>query len=261
MAEKTFEHMSRRAGETLASATYVQLRHDIMNGALPPGSPLRIRQLCERYAVGFSPIREALNRLLRDRLVRQVDLRGFVVAPLSKDELEEITKTRCWVNEIALRESITNGDSAWEEQVVIAFHRLSRVPVDPPEGTDALENGVNPAYETAHRHFHATLIGACGSDLLLDFCEQLFDVADRYRRLRTPSARQQRQRDEHRLIMEATIERDTERAVELLRGHLMKTAELAYGALGDAGSEASPRSASDRDPIGTPPIVPVTAKP
>jgi DNA-binding GntR family transcriptional regulator len=67
---------------------------------------------------------------------------------------------------------------------------------------------------------------------LSGFCEQLFDVADRYRNLsRSPAVRRERQSDEHRPIMEATIARNAERAVELLTQHFRRTAEFGHRAL------------------------------
>lgn len=233
MTRRKFDPKSRRVGETLASATYVSLRRDIINGALEPGSQLRIRQLCERYGTGFSPIREALNRLLRDGLVTQTDLCGFAVAPLSRAELEEITVTRCWLNELALRQSIKRGDTAWEEGIVLAYHRLGRIAVDAP-GVDRPNNA--ESNEAAHRAFHASLLRACGSSFLLGYCEQLFDLGDRYRRLVKPTTRKERQHDEHQLIMEAALSRDAESAVDLLTRHLLKTAELASRALDDQES-------------------------
>jgi GntR family transcriptional regulator, carbon starvation induced regulator len=254
MTKRKFDPANRRAGETLASSTYTSLRRDIIDGAIPAGSQLRVRQLCERYGVGFSPIREALNRLARDGLVQQIDLRGFTVTPLSRAELEEITRTRCWLNELGLRKSIENGDSAWEERIVVAFHRLSRISVS---ASDATPTGgatpqLNPDNDAAHRAFHASLISACGSSWLLGFCEQLFDQSDRYRRLARPSVRQGRQHDEHRLIMEAAIARDVEKAVDLMNRHLIRTAELGYLALENAaGSE---RTTSPALAIATAPV-------
>ncbi len=231
MSRKKSDACSAAPGETLASATYARLRRDIIQGEFPPGSKLRMRQLCDRYGIGFSPVREALNRLLRDGLVRQIDLRGFVAASLSGAELDELTKTRCWLNELALRQSIANGDAVWEEQVVLTHHRLSRTPLW-IAAEDQAERSINPAWEIAHRAFHTSLIGACGSSWLLGFCEQLFDVADRYRNLsQSPGLRRERQGDEHRPIMEATIARDAERAVRLLNEHLRRTAELSHRAL------------------------------
>jgi GntR family carbon starvation induced transcriptional regulator len=215
---------SRGAG-TLASMAYERLREEIIGARFASGQRLHIQQLCERYGMGLSPMREALNRLSRDGLVSQSDRRGFRVTPLSEKHLAELTRTRIWINELALRQSIANGDDAWEEQVVLAYHRLSRIPryVAGSSNTE-----YNPNWEKSHRAFHAALIAACGSHWLRDFCEQLFDAADCYRHLSRVSSVQRKElrQDEHKLIMDAALARDTEKAVELIRRHVVKTADL-----------------------------------
>ena len=111
--------------ETLASIAYQRLLDDIVGGRLRPGSKLRLQFLTERYAVGNSPLREALNRLSANGMVQREENRGFRVSPASAEELSELIRTRCWLEEIALRESIRHGDAAWEEGVLVAYHRLS----------------------------------------------------------------------------------------------------------------------------------------
>jgi DNA-binding transcriptional regulator YhcF (GntR family) len=114
--------------ETLASSIYDQLRQDILTVEFPADAKLNIRALCERFDVGLSPVREALSRLSRENLVRQADHRGFTVAPLSKADLHDLTKARCALDGMALRQSIEARDAAWEEQLLISYHRLSRTP-------------------------------------------------------------------------------------------------------------------------------------
>jgi len=219
-----FADPGRGAG-TLASMAYERLREEIIGARFESGQRLHIQQLCERYGIGLSPMREALNRLSRDGLVSQADRRGFRVTPLSEIHLAELTRTRIWINELALRQSIANGDVAWEEQLVLAYHRLSRLPRY-VEGGGSAE--YNPQWEKAHRAFHAALIAACGSHWLQDFCEQLFDAADCYRHLSRVSSVQRKElrQDEHKLMMDAALARDAEKAVELIRRHVVKTADL-----------------------------------
>ncbi len=208
---------------TLTAAVYEELRRDIVEGILLPGQRLRIEAMSKRYHVGASPVREALNRLSAEQLVSQEAQRGFTVTQVSLDELFELTRTRCWVNEIALRESIANGDQAWEEAIVLAFHRLSRLPV-PGAGTGSAER---QKWERQHRTFHTVLLAACKSRWLLGFAEMLFDCADRYRFLAGLTASSSRNiQEEHRSIMQATLDRDTARAIELLNEHAVKTAEV-----------------------------------
>ena len=51
---------------------------------------------------------------------------AFSVADISHEEFADILKVRCWLEERALRESIANGDAAWEEALVLAAFRLSK---------------------------------------------------------------------------------------------------------------------------------------
>jgi DNA-binding GntR family transcriptional regulator len=215
----------RKSGETQASAVYARLRHDVISTVIAPGQKLRVRELCERYGVGLNPVREALNRATTDGLVRQSDLRGFYAAPVSTQDLAELTKARCMLAEVCLRESILHGDAAWEEGIVVAFHRLSRAPRYEPDQTDAY--AINPAWETAHRAFHRSLVAACGSSWLLDMDGQLFDAADRYRHLARRSALTgtPARPDQHPDIMQAVLDRDVAKSVALLQAHYQRTAE------------------------------------
>ena len=214
------EGQSSGAPGTLASTVYDRLRDDIMCGELAPGEKLRVEFLRARYGAGTSPIREALNRLSSDGFVVQEDQKGFRVAPVSRDELIDLIKTRCWIEGVALRESATHGDQAWEESIVLAFHRLSRVPkTDDPEIV-----ALNPQWDDLHRTFHMTLLMACGSQLLLDFCQQLADRANRYRRLAViVSYPERNELEEHRDLMEAMLARDADKAISLLDAHYQRT--------------------------------------
>jgi GntR family carbon starvation induced transcriptional regulator len=205
---------------TLASAAYGRLRREIIAVEIPPGSRLHTRQLCARYDMGLSPLREALSRLSSEGLVRQSDQRGFVVTQLTGADLDALTRTRNWLNERGLSESIAHGDDAWEEHVIVSFHRLSRVP-------RFIDEARNPAWDAAHQTFHAALVSACRSPWLIGYCEQLFDAFERYRNLSAfTAAARPGHVDEHRAIMEAAIGRDAGKACHLLRTHFELSATL-----------------------------------
>jgi DNA-binding GntR family transcriptional regulator len=208
---------------TLASSIYLKLRGEILVGFIPPETKLNIRDLCDRFSVGFSPVREALSRLAAERLVRQSDNRGFAVMPVSVPELLDLTQARCWVNEVALRQSIARGGMDWEERVLLAFHRLSRTARHVGEASADR----NPAWEEAHRAFHQTLIAGCGSNWLVEICERLFEASERYRHIgRLAGLSRGSLEEEHRAIMQAAIDRKSDEAVELLNAHFQRTAEL-----------------------------------
>lgn len=195
---------------TLASTVFERLREDILEGHFRPGEKLRISALEERYEVGTSPIREALNRLMSISLVQQVERRGFRVLTLGANDQNELNRTRCWINEIVIRESIACGNDAWEEAIVLAFHRLRRCPLLLADGH------VNREWELMHRKFHASLIASCPSKWMRDFHEVLFDRADLARRASARRIDQATSLAEHHDIMDAVLNRDVTLAVHLL---------------------------------------------
>ena len=216
--------------ETLASLVYDRLRQDIITVAIEPGEKLHIRSLCDRFNVGLSPVREALSRLSSEGLVAQSDHRGFAVKPLSEDDLVDLTRARCWLNELAIRKSIANGDATWEETVVLSFHRLSRT----PRFELGNECERSPAWETAHRNFHSSLIAASGSRRLEQYCEHLFDSSERYRHVgRRAGIKSANREKEHRALMEAVVARDADAAARLITAHFERTAELVRQVLRD----------------------------
>ena len=182
-----------------------------------------MRLLTERYAVGQTPLREALNRLTAEGLVECRDQAGFSVAGISRSELAELTKTRCWVEGLALREGMAAATPQWEEDLVLAHHRLARA----PRSLSAERFEDNPEWERLHRAFHRTLIAQCGSQALVAFCRQLADRLYRYRKLSISKAFRWREvAQEHRAILDAVLAGDPEHASALLTKHYSLTAEV-----------------------------------
>jgi DNA-binding GntR family transcriptional regulator len=206
---------------TQASSVYDRLQADILTGRLKPGLKLRLKDLIEMYETGNSPLREALNRLSANGMVVREENRGFRVPTASSKELMELTRTRCWLEEIALRESIANGDGDWEERIVLAYHWLARAARTGKAETSSAE------WENHHREFHLALISACDSQILMDFCAELAQRSFRYRNLaEVVEYRDRHELEEHQELHDAVIERDADKAVELLHKHYTVTSKI-----------------------------------
>jgi DNA-binding GntR family transcriptional regulator len=218
--ESTPEHPAGHASASITSRTYARLRQDILAGVLAPGAKLKIEELRRTLGTGASPIREALSLLTSDQLVQRIDQRGFRVARISDAEFQELLRTRAWLEERALRESIAHGDTAWEESIVLAHYHLSRTP-------RSVDGEPNADWESLHRAFHRTLIAACGSSILMRFCDQLYDQNVRYRYLAGRSAYPKRDINrEHEKLMQAVLERNSDLAVERLLAHYRLTGQF-----------------------------------
>jgi GntR family transcriptional regulator, carbon starvation induced regulator len=220
-----------RVSSTLASSVYDQLRSDILHGALPPGHKLRSEALRAQFDIGSSPIREALNRLLAEGLVVLEAQKGFRVAPISKDELAELVKARCWIDGAAISAAIERQDTAWEERLIVALHRLSRTARIVGQG-----RGANALWEARHRDFHNVLVGGCGSRWMVKISEQLFDAAERYRLFAADQVSERNELDEHRAIVDACLDGNAATANTLLRSHYGQTFEVVTRSMEAAGS-------------------------
>ena len=74
--------MSRFKRGSASDEVYILLRRQILTLELEPGLPLDEVSLAQRFDVSRSPVREALNRLLAERLVAARPNRSMIVAPV-----------------------------------------------------------------------------------------------------------------------------------------------------------------------------------
>lgn len=211
-----------QTGPILSDRAHEMIKEDILGGLFDPGEKLQLDAISARYQIGTAPVREALNRLSAEGWVERRSQRGFFVSELSISDLEELVKTRIWLETLALREAIANGDQEWEDGVIVAYHRLAR--------TERLHDGtnsvsVNPDWETRHHEFHLALLSACGSSWMIQFCRTMMDQAVRYRNLSVNFTLERRgdALAEHEAIMSAALDRDADLAADILAKHYAKT--------------------------------------
>lgn len=210
----------------LSEQAYDRIRRDIVHGELFPDEKLQIEAISERYGIGVVPIREALNRLSSEGLVSRKSNRGFFVATISMADLEELVKTRIWLETLALRESMRHGDEPWEDRLVVSYHRLARTQRRLPSEAG---REMTQEWEVRHKEFHMLLLDCCQSRWLLGFCSTLMDQAVRYRSLSMNSNPNKLRREgaaaEHQAILNAVLEHDADLACELLTEHYRTTLE------------------------------------
>lgn len=211
------------ASPSLTQGAYERLRADLLACRLQPGARLKINELCAALHVSLSAVREALSRLTSEGLVVAEPQRGFRVAPISADELRDLTAVRAQIEGQCLERAIAVGSVDWESQLVAAFHRLSRTPEREPDDPARM----NEAWSAAHAAYHDALVSACGSPWLLRLRAMLYAQSERYRRLSVPLAEAGRDLNrEHQGIMDAALARDPARARALMTEHLELTTRL-----------------------------------
>jgi GntR family transcriptional regulator, carbon starvation induced regulator len=211
----------RASGLTLASSVYEAIRRDIIEGRYRPGEKLRFDSLRDDHDVGISPIREALSRLHSDGWVVREEQRGFRVAEVSKAELLELVRTRVLVEGLAVREAMAQPDIACEEALVLAYHRLSKE----PRYLDNDKPTRNLVWEMRHREFHLALVAGCKLRWIVQYCGHHFDMAERYRLLTAASFPEQKEKEQHKAILDAFLAGDAAEVVSLLAAHYQVTVD------------------------------------
>jgi DNA-binding GntR family transcriptional regulator len=202
------------------------LRSDILRGVFAPDQPLRMEALKAKFDSGFSPIREALSRMLAEGLVVLEPNRGFRVAGLSREDLYDVAIARIAVEATALRMAILKGDDRWEANVVGAMHRYRKL-----SGSAFASETQLVLWEEAHDALHAALIGACGSPRLLAMQARYQEQHLRYRRLIViPEVSGSAHCAEHERLVELALARDSTAAVAAIEQHMMITVDALVAA-------------------------------
>ncbi len=86
---------------TTAERLYRTLKQDIITCALRPGQPFSEAELCRRYKVSRTPVRESCQRLQRDGLITIVPFRGYFIAPLTLAEFHNLHEVQLIVDPAA----------------------------------------------------------------------------------------------------------------------------------------------------------------
>ena len=213
------------ATSTRVLEALTQLREDIISGILKPGEKLRVQHLKSKYGIGAATLREALSLLVSESLVTATAQRGFNVAPISLQDLNDISETRTMLEVQAAVESVKHGDEEWEVQLIGAYHRLTKV----EEGTEDLANSSTAIWEQRNIEFHEALVAACPSRWIRQFRSILHTHSERYRRLSLQTVGVSRNvHIEHQEIFDAAMARDTKTLVKVLTNHIDKTFDVVY---------------------------------
>ena len=219
--EDTFADPARLAAAgSLVETAYEHIRKDVIFGLLEPGRKLRIDDLRGRYGLGATPLREALARLSATGLVEATSQRGFRVSRISVRDLDDVTESRVRLESDLLRESIANGDDAWEARVAGTFHTLSKME---SQGLP-LDAKTFSVWERRNRAFHEALIDSATSQWTRRFRAMIYDHHERYRRIAHLVANRAFDvRQEHAAMCEAALARDVETAVSVSAQHIRRT--------------------------------------
>ncbi len=163
------EPSNQRAADS-ALLAYTALREQILTGELPPGRTLSQVQLARDLGISRTPLREALQRLVEERLVVDDFNRQMRVSELQLDDFDQIYAMRIALEPIGI--AVTVPTLTRQQQTTLTTH---------VDGMDeAIDSLDLRRFRSEHRAFHLGLTAAAGPRMSKIFIE-LWDHSERYR--------------------------------------------------------------------------------
>jgi DNA-binding GntR family transcriptional regulator len=211
----------------------------IVDGRIPPGAPLRLKDLSEQLGMSMMPIREAIRRLAALDLVVLEPRRVARVRELSLEDLQDTYFARLQLEGAAVQEAATRFSAEDAERARESLAEWSR----------AQEAGDVIAARDAHERFHFVLYEASGRGWLVRSILPAWRNSERYRVEFADPARAAKDRaSEHRDILAALEAHDQDQAVKLLARHLGTSVTMAAASLGGETARSAVQATVDQAP-------------
>ena len=182
------------------------LREMLFAGEISPGDPLREVGLADAFDVARSTIREALQVLAAEGLVKRYPNRGVVVTELTDSDVEEIFGARLVLESAGMRAGIDGADLEPVARALTAYARAAEVDAQATQ---------------AHLEFHNSLVALLGNPRLLASAHSLtadlrLGLASVERARRNTKA----QVADHRRLLKLVRSGDETAAIAELQRHL-----------------------------------------
>jgi DNA-binding GntR family transcriptional regulator len=194
-----------------------QLRDMVVDGDLKPGQKVPEPDLCRRFGVSRTPLREALKVLAAEGIIQLLPNRGAVIAQITDEEIEQIFPIMGALEALA-------GELACErmsEEDLAKLRRLHKTMIG------HYRRGERLPYSKLNRAFHEAIFAAAGNASLSALYQQLIFRIHAIRFVAKKSAERWAQAvDEHEQMMAALEARDGKKLARILKLHLWNKAEM-----------------------------------
>ena len=217
--------MAKGTDDTIAVRISKVLADRIISGAIEPGARLRQDHIAEEFNTSHVPVREAFRRLEAQGLAVSAPRRGVRVAAFDLGEVKEVAEMRAALEVLALRHA--------------APHLTSAILDLAEEATKAGDKSRDVrSWEEANRAFHRLILAPCGMPRLLATIDDLHAASARFLFAAWRSEWETRTDQDHRAILTALRQGNTESAAVTLGRHVQwigrKPVKTASGATREA---------------------------
>lgn len=204
---------TRSQKPNLASTIRDTLQAEIEGGKLPPGTPLDERALAAHFSVSRTPVREALQQLAAQNLVRITPRHGVAVARMSIPQLRDMLELLGELEALCAKLAARRVSPELKASLDAALQR----------GIEASHSGNIGEYSAANVQFHEAIQAGSRNELLAQQVRPLRRLIQRYnvnnRQLQTPS-QIEKSIESHKRIVQAILAGDEGLAYQLMLEHV-----------------------------------------
>jgi DNA-binding GntR family transcriptional regulator len=158
------------AMQSLAERAYTDIEELIVTLKLAPGAVLTEATLSKQLGIGRTPIREALQRLARERLVRILPRRGVMVSEIDIKAQLRLLELRREVERLMVRSAARRADSWQREQFAEIAARMETCAA----GNDEV------AFMRADREFNDLCVEAARNEFIVGSMDMMSALSRRF---------------------------------------------------------------------------------
>jgi DNA-binding GntR family transcriptional regulator len=204
--------------QSLSDQAYDLIKRDIITCAFEPGQQIIQKQLAERYALGTTPVREALQRLAQEGFVQPIPRFGYTVRYVALSDIHEIYELRLILEPAAARLAASRASTEQLEQIALSCDLTRSYP---PGGV-----------HVHNADFHRSIAAACGNARLHDATLRVLDELTGIFHLGLDlSGSLGEMQVEHTALVVALRECEPDRAERLMRDQILHSQQLVLDAV------------------------------
>lgn len=203
--------------KSLGQHVFDNLKQAIIRGNIAPGEWLVESHIAQMLGISRTPVREAIHKLERERLIERQPRGGFTVLGLNREEIEETFGIRGVLEGYAARLATIKHDS---RELIVLEQKVEKFQL-------CLSKRQMDSLPVINTEFHELLYALSKSPRLIHMINGLRDQIYRFRQIILKDQKHAgTSHEDHLQMLKFMRKRDAERVEKLVREHILRGQEV-----------------------------------
>jgi DNA-binding GntR family transcriptional regulator len=205
----------KKESRNLKKYAYHEIKNKIVNCIYQPGSVLTEQLLATELDISRTPIREALNQLHHEGLIRILPKKGILVSNITIADMSQIYQVRLEIEPFVIRISGPHLD----KEKLLQFREQFVNESNDGDSMEQLETDTG---------FHRYCADNCGNKYIIQLMNKVLDENKRVIISTQNEVRLSHSREEHIQIIDLLVTEDYEAASSTMRSHIENCRDSAF---------------------------------